>query len=284
MPARPRIVFIGGSGHHYLRGAVRDPADALWVLDPADEEASRQAADAFGASVQDGDLASAVRAFEPHAISVGTRYGHLGDHAAEALRLGVATVSDKPLASTWEQFETLEALATKDRAPPMVTEFDWRARANLRAARDLVADGSLGPVTLVIAQKTYKYGSRPEWYRDRNEYGGTLMWVCSHAIDAVRFVVGDASVVSARHGNAARPEIAPGEDHAVAVLDIVGGATAVCHADLARSAGHESHGDDRLTVRCRDGEIVVIGDRCVVTTANHGPADSPLPVTSSVAD
>ena len=271
---RPRILFVGGSGHHYLRAAVADPADALFVSDPAAPGAAEAMAARGGFAVHDGDLAAAAAAFGPDLVSVGSVYGHAGDHAAEARRLGLPVVTDKPAAATWAQLEALSA-----GGPPVVTEFDWRTRPALRAARALVAGGTLGPVVLAVAQKTYPLGDRPTFYRDRATYGGTMLWVASHAIDALRFVCGELRAVSARHGNVAAPGIATAEDHAVATLAVeTGGGTAVAHADLARPTGHGTHGDDRLVVRCAGGEIEVRGDACTLTT-DDGPRAVDLPRT-----
>jgi predicted dehydrogenase len=268
-----RILFVGGAGHHYLRAAVKNPDDARFVADPRDPEATQAKASAAGIAMLPGPVEAAVERFEPDVVNIGTRYGHIGTHAATALRMGIPVVADKPVAATREQLDELESLRD---APPLVTEFDWRARPELIAARQAVQDGRLGPITLAIAQKTYKFGNRPGWYRDRDDFGGLMLWVASHGLDAVRFVCGEASVVSARHGNAGRPEIAAGEDHAVATLALDVGGTAVVHADLARPAGHPSHGEDRLIVRGRDGELVVSDGRCMLTTES-GSVEVALP-------
>ncbi|MEM6560058.1 MAG: Gfo/Idh/MocA family oxidoreductase [Planctomycetota bacterium] len=293
---RPRIVFVGGAGHHYLRHALAAPGDGLFVVDDADEQATRALADRLGVAVHDGDLASAVAALEPDVVSIGSVHGHGGDHAATALRLGIPTVVDKPAAARWDQLHTLEALTARPDTPPLITEFDWRARPSLRAARSAVASGQLGDVTLIVAQKTYKFGKRPAWYADRKLYGGTMLWVASHAIDAIRFVMGcgtddgerDVTVVAARHGNAGRPEIGSGEDHAVAVLDLGGGkgggGTAIAHADLCRPAAAAAHGEDRLIIRGSRGELTVLDDTCTLTTHDQPTQQLDLPSLPPIHD
>ena len=254
------MLFVGGSGHHYLRRAVGDPADALVVADPAAPGAAEAMAAQAGFACVAGPLADAVAAHRPDVVSVGTVFGHAGTHAAEAVRRGLPVVTDKPAAATWRQLETLEGLGGT-----IITEFDWRADPALRAARRVVRGGSLGPVVLAVAQKTYRLGDRPAFYRDRTLYGGTMLWVASHAIDAIRFVCGEITPISARHGNAGSASIAPAEDHAVATFAL-GDGTAIAHADLARPIGHGTHGDDRLVVRCLHGEVEVRGGACRLTT------------------
>jgi predicted dehydrogenase len=256
----PRVLFVGGSGHHYLCRAIQDPAAGLFVADPAAPGAAEAMAEKAGMACVGGSLADGIATHRPDVVSVGSVFGHAGIHAAEAVRCGLPVVTDKPAAATWRQLETLEAVGGT-----ILTEFDWRASPALRAARRLVGSGSLGPVVLAVAQKTYRLGQRPAFYRDRDLYGGTMLWVASHGIDAIRFVCGEMTPVSARHGNAGSTNIAPAEDHAVATFAL-GEGTAIAHADLARPPGHATHGDDRLVVRCLHGEVEVRGDACRLTT------------------
>ncbi|MEM8873600.1 MAG: Gfo/Idh/MocA family oxidoreductase [Planctomycetota bacterium] len=258
---QPRILFVGGSGHHYLRRAVRSPGLGLIVIDPDAPGAAEAMAERVGFSVHAGDLASAIERHQPDVVSVGSVYGRAGDYTAAARRLGLPVVTDKPAAATWEQLELLEQLGGM-----IVTEFDWRAQPALLAARELVQSGELGQMVLAVAQKTYPLGNRPAFYKERTLYGGTMLWVASHGIDALRFVCGPLTPISARHGNAGSANIAPAEDHAVATFALADGGTAIAHADLARPTGFGTHGDDRLIVRCQGGEVEVRDGACTVTT------------------
>ena len=278
-PREPRVLFVGGSGHHYLRRAVTDPTRGLFVADPDAPGAAEAMAERGGFAMFDGSLASAVDDFAPDIVSVGTVYGKAGEHVLAARQLGLPVVTDKPAAATWEQLAALEAREAI--GGPILTEFDWRAQPALRAAKKLVESGDFGPIVLALAQKTYPLGNRPTWYRNRDLYGGTMLWVASHAIDALRFVCGELTVVSAHHSNAGSPSIAPAEDIAVANFTLASGGIAVAHADLARPTGHGTHGDDRLVVRCAKGEIEVRGGECIVTKA-EAPKSVPLPSTPSL--
>jgi predicted dehydrogenase len=129
-----------------------------------------------------------------------------------------------------------------------------------------VLNGVIGEVVLASAQKSYRFGtSRPEWYGRREDYSGTLLWVASHGIDAVRFCSGMAfSKVIGVSGNLAHPQYAEMEDHIVALFGLQNGGNAVVHADFLRPNGAPSHGDDRLRIAGTKGVVEVQKDRCLL--------------------
>ena len=265
-----RVLFVGGSGHHYLREAA---GAGLCLIDPADEPASRQFAARHGLDARDGTLAEAAAAFGPEVVSVGAVYGRNGDFVIDALRLNLPVVSDKPIAADRRSLAEVESLC--DGGPTLVTEFDWRNRPELRAARAALLAGRIGPLALAVAQKSYRFGTRPAWYADARLYGGTMLWVASHGLDAIRFVCGGEgpSVLFARGGNVSRPDYGAMEDHVTAALSLPGGGTGLVHADLLNPAASATHDLDRIRLVGGHGEILVDGGRCVLTTDDDPPRD-----------
>jgi predicted dehydrogenase len=271
-----RIAFIGGYGHHYLRGTVKHQASIAEPVTVAaagdgfdDAHAKAFAEKSFGPSgFRWFESAEAMLDdFKPDFVSVGGAYGYNGALAALALQRDVPTVTDKPAAATWEQLARLRELYAENPARVLVTEFNFRSEAPFRAARDAIAAGELGDVTLANAQKCYKFGTRPRWYADRAPYAGTMLWIASHAIDAIRFATGKRyRRVLAIHGNAARPEYGQMEDHTAAIFELDGGAAGIAHADYCRPAKAATHGDDRLRVAGTRGVAEIIGGRCRLVT------------------
>src|SRR4029078_4948767 len=131
----------------------------------------------------------------------------------------------------------------------VLTEFDFRARAIFRAARHAVRDGRIGVPVLAPAQKSYRFATRPDWYKDRDRYGGTMLWVASHGIDAIRFVT-DRKILAAvgRGGNVSRPKLGSMEEYVTAIFELEGGGSGIVHADYYRPDKAPTHGDDRLRV------------------------------------
>ena len=117
------------------------------------------------------------------------------------------------------------------------------------------------------AQKSYRYGSRPSWYADRDIYGGTLLWVASHGIDAIRYVSGlELTHVTGHHGNLSHPELGSFEDHVSVLYQAKDGATALAHADFSRPKEAATHGDDRIRVAGSEGVVELRSARTYLTT------------------
>jgi len=277
-----RLGFIGGNGHHYLKNALTDndlslEAVAISGEDNGDTNWQKQAdqlEQAWGKPVERfDDPVAMLEQFKPTFASVGAIYADNGKMVSACLERDVPVVSDKPIAVSWEQLDQVCAVA-EGSAAQVVTEFDFRSRACFRAARDAAQAGVIGEPILATAQKSYRYGSRPAWYADRARYGGTILWIASHGIDAVRFVTGKRLVrATGQQGNMSKPDMGSFEDHTVSLFDLENGGKAVVHADFLRPAKAPSHGDDRIRVVGTKGQLEVRDDRCVLMTHDDEPRD-----------
>jgi len=191
-----RLAFIGGHGHHYLRGALGDPGAAVERPIPvAGDSVDDERARAFAASLGDAwwfdDARDMLDTIRPDVVSVGAVYAR----------------NSEWVAASWEALRRMQAL-TAGTQRLLLTEFPFRALPEFRAARAAVADGSVGEVVLATAQKSYKFGTRPSWYNSRALYGGTLLWIASHGIDALRFTTGQRlNPLFGRQGTCPLPNI-----------------------------------------------------------------------------
>jgi predicted dehydrogenase len=211
--------------------------------------------------------------YKPDVVGVGAIYGHTGDFVSAAIERGVTKiVSDKPIAATWEKLEQLRKL-TRENNVTLLTEFDFHSRAEFRAAREIVRSGQVGDPVLITAQKSYRFNTRPQWYADRSLYTGTMLWVASHAIDAIRFVTERTVVrVIGRQGNISQPSYGSMEDHCMAMLELAGGGSAIVHADFLRPAKAPTHGDDRFRLAGIKG-VVEVRDRKCIFIGSDGEKD-----------
>jgi predicted dehydrogenase len=273
-----RIGFIGGNGHHYLRHLLHEP-DAqqeysVAVASDGHDDAAQGLAGKISASGWFETPAQLFDKFQPDVVSIGAVYGYNGEIAAAALERDIAVVSDKPIAATWQQLERLREL-TQGTARVLLTEFPFRSQAEFRAARAAVQDGRIGEVVLATAQKSYRFGaSRPAWYANREDYGGTMLWVASHGIDVIHFATGQklGRVVGVQ-GNLSRPDYDAFEDHCVAMFEMENGGSAVVHADFLRPGGAASHGDDRLRIAGSKGVVEVLDGRCRLISGDKPETD-----------
>jgi predicted dehydrogenase len=271
-----RIAFIGGYGHHYLRHALRDNPEFIVAVagDGFDSAAAQGLMASTGAKLWFDTPQRLFDEFGPDVVSIGAVYGHNGEVAAQALERNIAVVSDKPVAATWTQLERLRELV-KDTQRILLTEFPFRAQSEFRAARAAVQSGAIGEVVLATAQKSYRFGdSRPAWYANRDDYGGTLLWVASHGIDAIHFCSGqEFRRVIGVQGNLAKPDYGTMEDHCVALFELANGGSAVVHADYLRPKQASSHGDDRLRIAGSKGVVEVRDGRCHLITNDTAETD-----------
>jgi predicted dehydrogenase len=279
-----RLAFIGGCGHHYLAAALSDPATAGEIERPVamagdgiDEAAARRFAAGLGQVTWFDDAEQMLDVFAPDTVSIGAVYGHNGRFVAAALGRGIRVVSDKPIAASWEALGQIQSLA---KHAPLLTELPFRSQPEFRAARQAVRQGLIGDVVLATAQKSYRFGVRPDWYSRREDYGGTLLWVASHGIDAIGFVSGRRLLKTfGRQGNVSRPQFGSMEDHTISVFELEGGGSGVVHADYLRPTSAPTHGDDRLRVAGSLGVVEVHDDRCRLMTMDQPERD----ITDSVA-
>jgi predicted dehydrogenase len=262
-----RIGFIGGHGHHYLRAAL-EGNEAAFAGDGHDVDPARQLASSLGVSTWFDDPVSLLEKFKPDVVSIGGVYAFNGDIAVEALGRDVPAVSDKPIAASWPQLQRLHRL-TAQKTRVLLTEFHLRCQPAYRAAQKAVAEGRVGKVILATAQTSYQWGQRPSWYADRQKYGGTLLWIGSHGVDAVSWVTGlHPTRVTGRQGKVTK--IA--EDHVAVLMEMTGGATVVVHADFLRPDA-ATHGDDRLRIAGSEGVLEIRDGRCHLTTRTSAQAD-----------
>jgi predicted dehydrogenase len=273
-----KIAFIGGWGHHYLRGLLRPdespiPIDAAVASDGHDAQAARRWAASYSLPRWFDSPTQIFDEFKPDIVSIGAIYGFNSDIAAQALERDLPTVSDKPIAATWEQLTRLTNL-TRNNCRIILTEFDFRSRPDFRAAQTAIADGLIGTPIMVTAQKSYRFGTRPPWYADRASYGGTMLWIASHGIDAVEWVTGcRIKRIVGHQNNLSKPNYGAMEDHLAVLMQLDNGGTAVVHADLLRPAAAATHGDDRLRIIGSDGVVEIRNDQCKLTTAKNAEVD-----------
>ncbi len=288
-----KIAFIGGHGHHYLKNLLQNPELELEIAvagDGYDNSAARNTLAKVTMANRAAPLwfdspAALVESFSPEIVSIGAVYGYNGDIAALALERDIAVVSDKPVAATWAQWERLRAL-TSGNPRVLLTEFPFRCQNEFRAARAAVQSGQIGEVVLATAQKSYRFGaSRPNWYRNREAYPGTLFWVASHGVDAIHFCGGVPfwGTISASGNLSRRDYGANFEDHVVALFGLQNGGSALVHADFLRPEGAPSHGDDRLRIAGTLGVVEVRDGRCQLITAQGENDISENDITESVS-
>lgn len=137
-------------------------------------------------------------------IALGDTYGRRGAQAIAALKAGKHVIADKPLCTSLHELDEIEALA-KSSGLHVGLMFDIRDHGNFRALREVVSSGRIGAVQTVCTagQHPLLHGTRPGWYFEDGQHGGTLNDIAIHAIDFIPWLTGRAitGVAAARSWN-----------------------------------------------------------------------------------
>lgn len=192
-----------------------------------------------------------------------TRFDLNAEITAEFLRHNVYVFSEKPLAITKTQLSMLEQAQAKSKAF-VCAMFGIRGEAWFVTLREAVK--SLGKVRLIHAQKSYRMGNRPAYYRKQATFGGIIPWVAIHAIDWIFVLCGGAPFTSIQGRSNAAYNNGHGEMDVTAVcqFEMKGGILASVTADFLRPMTAPTHDDDRVRVVCTEGVAEYAGGHVTI--------------------
>ena len=203
------------------------------------------------------------------------------DHVAMALEAGRAVLCDKPFGRS---LDDAEAMAHQARAAGVVNlvNFEFRHQPARRAMHELLASGAIGRPEH-LAYTAYTSGSRVPlrpwgWLFDRSLGGGWIGAFGSHAVDLVRWLLGDAADAGAASwiSITERPDrdgaLVPcdAEDAFTGWIRLESGATAT--VDTSFAAGVTTPA--RIVVTGSEGALENVGD---VRVTLRRPGEPPQP-------
>src|SRR5690606_22743317 len=129
--------------------------------------------------------------------------------AIEAMRHGKDVMVDKPGCITLAELDDISRVA---RETGRIWSVDFSERFEVPAtlkALELVRQGAIGQVvhTTSLGPHRLNRATRPDWFFDRDQYGGILGDIGTHQIDQFLTFTGseDVEIVSAGVGNFANP-------------------------------------------------------------------------------
>lgn len=288
--AKLKVVSVGGFGHiSSVLNQVSDSPEAQAVaLAPAFEgEDIEQVAKhrAFAAGVQRfDDYNQMLKQLKPQVAVIGTRLDMIGKVATDVARAGCNLICEKPLAITLEGLTELHR-AVKDNGVGIMGMFSMQSKPAFIAARQAYAQGQIGEVVLANGRKSYRWGTRPDWFGRRSTYGGTIGWVGIHALDFISFVTGQRyRRVAGMHSNFAHPEREQCEDNCALILELSNGGHATVSVDYFRPDSAPTHGDDWLRIVGTKGLIEANASQnfCRVISEEKGQTDLDLPEPTSI--
>lgn len=185
--------------------------------------------------------------------------------AVQVMQHGKDFMSDKPGATTLEQLAELRRVqAETGRIYSICYSERFENRATVKAGQ-LVQAGAIGRVlqTIGLGPHRRRFHTRPEWFFQKERYGGILTDIAAHQMDQFLFFTGavEAEVVASQIANFHHPQHSELEDFGDAMLRGVTDQGAPCsgyaRVDWFTPDGLETWGDTRLTVLGTEGYIEV---------------------------
>lgn len=168
--------------------------------------------------------------------------------------------TDKAPLTTLEQLEAAKAMTKKTGKKYMVY---YSERIHVEAAvfaGQLIAEGAIGTPIHIDGFGPHRVGDprrRPDWFFEKEKYGGILCDIGSHQIEQFLFYCGvkDAEVKYSQVGNYGHPDYPELEDFGDAVLLGDNGATQHFRVDWFTPDGLSTWGDGRTFILGTKGYI-----------------------------
>ncbi|GAB3559661.1 Gfo/Idh/MocA family oxidoreductase [Arthrobacter alkaliphilus] len=185
------------------------------------------------------------------------------ERAAIGLRVieaGKDYFTDKAPLTTLEQLDAVrEATARTGRKYAVYYSERIHVEAAVLAGQ-LIERGAIGAVLQVTSLGPHRIGapgSRPDWFYDRDQFGGILCDIGSHNFEQMLYFTGatDAEVVSATVANYSHPEHSAFEDFGDAHIVMNNGSTGFVRVDWFTPDGLRTWGDGRTIILGTDGYI-----------------------------
>ncbi len=176
------------------------------------------------------------------------------------MKSGKDFMSDKPGITTLEQLaEVRKVQKATGRIYSIMYSERFENRATVKAG-ELVKAGAIGNVIQTIGLGPHRMNpkSRPEWFFDKDQFGGIITDIASHQFDQYLFFTGStkADVIASQIGNVHHPQYPKFEDFGDVMLRGDGGMGYI-RVDWFTPDGLKTWGDGRLTILGTEGFIEI---------------------------
>ncbi len=280
-----RIVTIGGFGHIdavFRDLAVSDEIELAGMAAAYEGEDISQFAGlppAAGRKLQYKDYKLMLKELKPDVAVVSSRLDLIPQLIIDAAEAGCHIVAEKPLALDIKKLENVQK-SVKENLVNLTAMLTMRSDPQFVAAKQVYESGAIGQAVLVNARKSYKWGTRPDWFGEKDKYGGTIGWVGIHAFDFINYVTGlTFTKVAAMKGNLVHSDKIACEDNCVIISELSNGGHATISIDYCRPQIAPTHGDDWIRVVGTKGvlEASLSKRNCTVISDEKGIFEQPLP-------
>jgi predicted dehydrogenase len=179
----------------------------------------------------------------------------------QVMDAGKDYLTDKAPFTTLEQLESARAKVKETGHKYMVCYSERLSSEAAWYAGELIRDGAIGRVLQVLnlAPHNLAASTRPEWFFQKDSYGGILTDIGSHQFEQFLYYAGakDAVINFARVENFENPDTPGLEDFGEAALTLDTGASAYCRLDWFNPGGSKAWGDGRTFVLGTTGYLEI---------------------------
>ncbi|GGF69026.1 oxidoreductase [Paenibacillus albidus] len=247
-------------GHIYgmCNGLVEAGAQLKWVYDP-DPAKVKAFLERYPGALPARSAAEILEDPEVHLVAAAAVPSERGPLGVKVMGAGKDYFTDKAPFTSLEQLGAARIQAESTKQKYMVYYSERLHVESAVYAGELIRQGAIGRVLQVIGMGPHRLNapSRPDWFFQREKYGGILCDIGSHQIEQFLFYSGcrEATVLHskvANYNNSAYPEL---EDFGDATLVGDNGATQYFRVDWFTPDGLGTWGDGRTIIMGTKGYI-----------------------------
>lgn len=266
-----KVLIIGTSGHwHIVNDAVKldNSIDIAAIAPGCPEEDMTPLRDACPGAREYTNWREMLDNETADVIAVNPWFNLIAEITIECMKKGFDVYSEKPLATSFDQLARLtDAWHKTGRA--LGGMLNYRYAPWFITMQNVVSQSLIGDVRLIHGQKSYRMGTRAEFYTHRETMGGLIPWIAIHAIDWAQSFGGKCQGVSALHstgGNRGHGEM---EASSAVLLKFENGVIATVTGDYFRPTGSARHDDDRLRLTGTRGMVEVMDGHVYLENEEH---------------
>lgn len=269
--ATERVVAVGelkfaaaglDHGHIYAQtqGLLNVGAECKWVWD-SDEGRIQKFLERFPNVKVAKSLDEILEDSEIKLVANASINAHRFDMGKKVLLAGKDFFVDKPPFTTLSQLEEARELVKKTGLKYMPYYAERIHNEAAEYANKLIKEGKIGKVlqVLILAPHRLSKSARPQWFFEREEYGGILCDIGSHQFEQfLEFSGSDSAVIkSAKVANKNNPDKPGLQDFGEALVELSSGASGYCRVDWFTPDGLPVWGDGRTFILGTEGYIEI---------------------------
>ncbi len=267
-----KVALIGGYGHQgYVTSGVKELSDcnmAAIAKSEPDEDISRLANSCSGTENPPKiyeNWRKMLDTEKPDVVGVSPMFCNHQKISVECLKRNINVMCEKPVAMNLEELSELKEVYSKSSAK-FVGMHAMRYQPNFRAGYEAVKNGLIGKPILINSQKSYSFSlERPQFYKERDKFGGSLCWVAIHALDWTYWIMGDVNNMFAAHTTIGNMGYDACESSGVIAFDFKNGGQGCINFDFLK-ARKDKIAQDRCRIAGEKGVIEIYDGKAFIVT------------------